>query len=81
MAITQDRKVLNESDSPHRPQSGRKANKEATTRIRRLFAGLEWRPVVLVAAMVTVTIFFGSLNRYYLSWAHFLDMGRQALCS
>jgi ribose/xylose/arabinose/galactoside ABC-type transport system permease subunit len=32
----------------------------------------------LLAAMLAVTLLFGSLNAYYLTWAHFLDMGRQA---
>jgi sugar transport system permease protein len=45
---------------------------------RRIFASLEWRLVFLIAAMLGVAIFFGSLNRYYLTWAHFRDMGRQA---
>jgi ribose/xylose/arabinose/galactoside ABC-type transport system permease subunit len=55
-----------------------KPNAGARTRIQRVFEGLEWRLVVLVAAMLAVTLLFGSLNRYYLSWPHFLDMGRQA---
>src|SRR5690349_2882519 len=50
----------------------------AVNRGQRVFAGLEWRLVFLVAAMLGVAIFFGSVNRYYLTWAHFRDMGRQA---
>jgi ribose/xylose/arabinose/galactoside ABC-type transport system permease subunit len=45
---------------------------------RRWSANLEWRLPFLVAASVGVAAFFGCLNSYYLTWAHFLDMGRQA---
>jgi ribose/xylose/arabinose/galactoside ABC-type transport system permease subunit len=77
MAVTQDRKVVSGARASHGSQTAGKPN-GSTTRIRRSLEGLEWRLTVLVAAMVVVTLFFGSLNRYYLSWAHFLDMGRQA---
>ena len=45
---------------------------------RLIFEGLEWRLVFLVVAMVGVAILFGSFNSYYLTWANFLNMGRQA---
>jgi ribose/xylose/arabinose/galactoside ABC-type transport system permease subunit len=76
VAVTQDREVGREPRSPYGP-AGKQAIR-SKTRFGRVFEGLEWRLVVLLAAMVAVTIFFGSLNRYYLTWAHFLDMGRQA---
>lgn len=37
-----------------------------------------WRIWFLLISMVVVTIFFGSINGYYLTVSHFLDMGRQA---
>jgi rhamnose transport system ATP-binding protein len=37
-----------------------------------------WRILFLVGAMAGLVLLFGSLNNYYFSWAHFLDMGRQA---
>lgn len=37
-----------------------------------------WRLLFLGGAMVAIVVLFGLLNNYYFSWAHFLDMGRQA---
>lgn len=39
---------------------------------------IDWRIPTLLVAMAGVSIFFGSLNPYYLTVAHFFDMGRQA---
>ena len=74
MAIAPDRKVSPESHAL--PAAGNPAARPIGS--QRIFAAMEWRLVFLVAAMVGVTVFFGALNRYYLTWAHFLDMGRQA---
>jgi ribose/xylose/arabinose/galactoside ABC-type transport system permease subunit len=45
---------------------------------RRVESGLRWRLGFLVVAMVAVAVFFGSINRYYLSLANFIDVARQA---
>lgn len=37
-----------------------------------------WRTLFLGGAMAVIVVLFGLLNNYYFSWAHFLDMGRQA---
>jgi ABC-type multidrug transport system ATPase subunit len=50
----------------HRPLKQRKIGDE------------EWRILFLAGAMAGLVLLFGSLNNYYFSWAHFLDMGRQA---
>lgn len=44
----------------------------------RLGDRIDRRLLILLLAMAGVTAFFGSLNSYYLTLAHFLDMGRQA---
>jgi ribose transport system permease protein len=44
----------------------------------RLSDRIDWRLVILLLSMAGVTAFFGSLNAYYMTLAHFLDMARQA---
>ena len=70
MAITQRRNAV--SDTGARPAIA------SMRGARRILWSLEWRLTFLLAAMGGVAIFFGSLNRYYVTLPNFLDMGRQA---
>ena len=45
--------------------------------VRRPAVRIEWRLIVLIAAMVAIAALFGSLNHYYLSWQNALDICRQ----
>ena len=70
-----DRKAVT---MPHASPTADKRAAGWTVWSHRIFISMEWRLVFLLVAMAAVTLFFGSLNHYYLAWAHFLDMGRQA---
>jgi ribose/xylose/arabinose/galactoside ABC-type transport system permease subunit len=78
VAIAPDRKVVTARVAPHDSRTAEKPITGPASGSRRIFASLEWRLMFLLAAMLAITLLFGSLNAYYLSWAHFLDMGRQA---
>jgi ribose/xylose/arabinose/galactoside ABC-type transport system permease subunit len=78
VAIAPDRKVVTAPVAPHDSQTAGKPITGPAGGNRRIFASLEWRLMFLLAAMLAITLLFGSLNGYYLTWAHFLDMGRQA---
>jgi ribose/xylose/arabinose/galactoside ABC-type transport system permease subunit len=49
----------------------------AIPQVRRPTVRIEWRLIVLVAAMTAIAALFGSFNPYYLSWQNALDICRQ----
>ena len=49
----------------------------AIPQVQRPAVRIEWRLIVLVAAMTAIAALFGWLNPYYLSWQNALDICRQ----
>ena len=49
----------------------------AIPKVHRPTIRIEWRLLVLIAAMTAIGALFGSLNAYYLSWQNALDVCRQ----
>ena len=49
----------------------------AIPQVQRPAVRIEWRLIVLVAAMTAIAALFGRLNPYYISWQNALDICRQ----